>query len=229
MADIVITGTSRGIGLAVARVFLEQGNHRVVGFSGQPAVPDIVESTGVRYFHFYTPHCEGINFEALHALLDREGIRPGILINNAGMMLNRPWDEITDEAFEEVLRVNLIRPFSLIRGLAPRMIRPGHIVNITSMGGVMGSVKFPGLAAYSAAKGGLNILTEALAEELKEGGIRVNALALGSVQTEMLQEAFPGYQSPVTPAEMARYIVDFALNGHRLFNGKVLQVAVTVP
>jgi len=229
MADIVITGISRGIGLAVARGFLEQGSHRVIGLSGQVTPPDLSPAEGHSYFHVHAVHGHGIPLEALLTLLDREKIQPDILINNAGMMLNRPWNEITDEAFEEVLRVNLIRPFSLIRGLAPRMKKPGHIVNITSMGGVMGSVKFPGLAAYSAAKGGLNILTEALAEELKESGIRVNALALGSVQTEMLQEAFPGYQSPVTPAEMARYIIDFALNGQRLFNGKVLQVAVTVP
>lgn len=229
MADIVITGISRGIGRAVTESFLSEGNHRVVGITGRAAGSGDHWAGHERFFPFYAHHEAGIQMEALYALLDGEGIEPEILINNAGMMLNRPFEEITDKAFEEVLRVNLVRPFGLIRGLVPRMKRPGHIVNITSMGGVMGSVKFPGLAAYSAAKGGLNILTEALAEELKESGIRVNALAPGSVQTEMLQEAFPGYRAPVTPEEMARFVVDFALNGYRLFNGKVLQVAVTVP
>lgn len=97
------------------------------------------------------------------------------------------------------------------------------------MGGIQGSLKFPGLAAYSSSKGAVITLSELLAEEYKEQGVAFNVLALGAVQTEMLSEAFPGYQAPIQPAEMANYIKDFALNGHTYFNGKVLQVSSTTP
>ena len=100
---------------------------------------------------------------------------------------------------------------------------------ISSMGGIQGSAKFPGLAAYSSSKGAVITLTELLAEEYKETGPAFNALALGAVQTEMLEAAFPGYQAPVSAAEMAKYIGDFALTGHHYYNGKVLQVSKTTP
>ena len=104
-----------------------------------------------------------------------------------------------------------------------------HIVNIGSMGGFQGSAKFKGLSLYSSSKGALAILSECLAEELKERKIFVNCLALGSAQTEMLSEAFPGYHAPLTAREMAGFVVDFATRGHRWFNGKVLPVAVSTP
>ncbi len=85
----------------------------------------------------------------------------------------------------------------------------------------MGLQKFPGLAAYSSSKGAVNILTELLAEEYKDSGPAFNALALGAVQTEMLEQAFPGFQAPVSAAEMAVYVLNFALQGQQFFNGKI--------
>lgn len=105
----------------------------------------------------------------------------------------------------------------------------GHIVNISSMGGFQGSVKFPGLSAYSASKGALAILTECLAEELKDKNIKVNCLALGSSQTEMFEAAFPGMQAGTLAFEMGRYVADFALNGSKYFNGKIIPVSNTTP
>ena len=104
-----------------------------------------------------------------------------------------------------------------------------HIVNIGSMGGFQGSAKFKGLSLYSAAKGAVAVLTESMAEEFKERGIKVNALALGAVQTEMLASAFPGYKAPLTAGQMAEFIADFALNGHKYFNGKILPVSLSTP
>ena len=118
---------------------------------------------------------------------------------------------------------------ALNRFILPLMPNGGHVVTISSMGGIQGSLKFPGLAAYSSSKGAVITLSELLAEEYKEQGVAFNVLALGAVQTEMLSEAFPGYQAPIQPAEMANYIKDFALNGHTYFNGKVLQVSSTTP
>ena len=97
------------------------------------------------------------------------------------------------------------------------------------MGGVQGSAKFPGLAAYSSSKGALITLTELLAEEFKQTGPSFNVLALGAVQTEMLEEAFPGYKAPLTATQMASYIIDFSLTGHTFYNGKVLEVSSSTP
>ena len=97
------------------------------------------------------------------------------------------------------------------------------------MGGFQGSSKFPGLSAYSASKAALANLTECLAEELKEKNICANCLALGAVQTEMLETAFPGYVAPVKSREMASFIAYFATRGHQFYNGKILPVSVSTP
>ena len=151
------------------------------------------------------------------------------MINNAGSLINKPFLEISSTEFEEVYRVNVFAIATLTRLILPIINAKGHVVNITSMGGIQGSSKFPGLSAYSSSKGALVILTELLAEEFKESGPSFNALALGAVQTEMLEEAFPDYQAPLSAAQMAKYIVDFALTGHQFYNGKVLPISSSTP
>lgn len=152
-----------------------------------------------------------------------------ILINNAGVLISKPFLEINPEEFKKCYDVNVFGPATLIKTVLPFMKNSGHVVNISSMGGVQGSVKFPGLSAYSSSKGAIITLTELLAEEYKETGPSFNVLALGSVQTEMLGEAFPGLQAPISASEMAQYIVDFALTGNKFYNGKILQVSSTTP
>ena len=154
-----------------------------------------------------------------------------ILINNAGYLSNKPFDEISLSEINKTLMINFIAPALLCRLIIPLMgkERIGHIINIGSMGGYQGSVKFPGLSVYSSAKGALAILTECLAEEYKSKRIRINCLALGSADTEMLREAFPGYKSALSASEMAEFIAHFALTGHRYFNGKILPVSFTSP
>ena len=97
------------------------------------------------------------------------------------------------------------------------------------MGGFQGSEKYKGLSYYSASKAALACLSECMAAEFLESGISVNCLALGAVQTEMFEEAFPGLKAPVTAKEMAKFIADFALNGNKFFNGKVIPVAFSDP
>lgn len=152
-----------------------------------------------------------------------------ILINNAGALINKPFLETTANDLADMYQSNVLGHFNMIKNILPLMQPGGHIVNIGSMGGYQGSVKFPGLAAYSASKSALHTLTECLAFELADTGIKINCLALGSAQTEMLEAAFPGYESPVTAFEMGKYVADFARTGHKFFNGKVLPVAVTTP
>jgi NAD(P)-dependent dehydrogenase (short-subunit alcohol dehydrogenase family) len=122
-------------------------------------------------------------------------------------------------------------PWQLIQSLLDLLAKSGksHVINISSIGGMQGSVKFPGLSAYSSAKGALGILTECLAAELSDKGISFNCLALGSVQTEMFKMAFPGYKAQLKPEEIATFIADFALNGNKYFNGKILPVSVSTP
>ncbi|WP_233589464.1 SDR family oxidoreductase, partial [Flavobacterium bomense] len=128
-----------------------------------------------------------------------------------------------------VYKVNVFGVANLTRACLPYLQKGSHVVTISSMGGIQGSLKFAGLAAYSSSKGAVITLSELLAEEYKEKGISFNVLALGAVQTEMLQEAFPGYEAPISAKDMANYIFDFALTGNKYYNGKVLQVSSTNP
>lgn len=153
------------------------------------------------------------------------------LIHNAGLLVNKPFGSITAEELQKVYSTNILTPFLLTQSLLPLLKSgaPSHVINISSMGGVQGSVKFAGLSAYSSSKGALSILTECLATELKEHGITVNCLALGSVQTEMLSQAFPGYKASMQPEETGTLISWFLQNGDKFFNGKILPVAVSTP
>lgn len=145
------------------------------------------------------------------------------------MLVNKPFMELTQIDVAEMLQSNLMGHIKMIQHIVPYMSEGGHILNIGSMGAFQGSSKFPGLSAYSASKAALHNLTETLAVELADQNIHVNCLALGSAQTEMLEKAFPNYQSPIAAFEMGRYIAEFATSGHKLFNGKILPVAVSTP
>ena len=144
-------------------------------------------------------------------------------------MLLKPFSETAQADFEAIYKVNVFGVANLTRIALPYLQKGSHVVTISSMGGIQGSLKFPGLAAYSSSKGAVITLSELLAEEYKEQGIAFNVLALGAVQTEMLAEAFPGYQAPISAADMAKYIVDFTLTGNQFYNGKVLEVSSTNP
>ena len=131
--------------------------------------------------------------------------------------------------FLSVYKVNVFGLAEITKQLIPFLRKGSHVVTISSMGGIQGSMKFPGLAAYSSAKAAVITLSEVLAEEYKEQQIAFNVLAIGAVQTEMLAEAFPEYKAPLSANEMATYIVDFALTGNQFYNGKTLQVSSSTP
>ena len=152
-----------------------------------------------------------------------------VLINIAGLLISKSFNNFTSEEVRKMMETNFFGPASVIRALLPFMKKGSHIVNITSMGGFQGSSKYSGMSYYSASKAALSCLSECLAEELRDNGIIINCLALGSVQTEMLEEAFPGYKAPVSAGEMAEFIGDFALKGSRFFNGKIIPVAFSNP
>ncbi len=226
MKQILITGTSRGIGLELVRIFSNLG-HRVISISRNIQPVKDLNLQGVKNFSCDITLEEDI--KELENHLKENNINIDVLINNAGAIINKPFRETTSEDFQNVYNTNVFGVVSLIQTVLPFMDQSGHIVNVSSMGGVQGSVKFPGLAAYSSSKGALITLTEMLAEEYKESGPAFNVLALGAVQTEMLEEAFPGYKAPLQPREMAEYIADFSLKGNKFYNGKVLQVSSSTP
>jgi 3-oxoacyl-[acyl-carrier protein] reductase len=219
---VIVTGASRGIGRALVDRFLDLG-HEVWALSRN--TDELKNIKGIHTVSIdlsdeqqivdWVQSCDVDHFDAV--------------INNAGILINKPFAETTYADFEAVYRVNVFGAAQLIRHLLPLLTTDSHILNISSMGGVNGTAKFPGLAAYSSSKGALGILTELLAEEFKDNGPRCNALALGAVQTEMLAEAFPDYKAPVSAAQMATYIADFSLNGHHLYNGKVLPISQSTP
>tara|TARA_R110001583_G_scaffold14943_1_gene61985 strand:+ start:1387 stop:2067 length:681 start_codon:yes stop_codon:yes gene_type:complete len=226
MANIIITGTSRGIGFELAKLFAKEG-HKVLALSRNTETLDSLKIVNIKTIPFDITKKDDL--EKVGAYLDEHWETIDVLINNAGRLLNKPFLEIEPQEFEAVYQVNVFGVANLTKLVVPKMSEKGHVVTISSMGGVQGSMKFPGLSAYSSSKGAVITLTELWAEEFKETGPSFNVLALGAVQTEMLEEAFPGYQAPITAFEMANYIKDFALKGHQMFNGKLLQVSNSTP
>jgi len=226
MANVIITGCSRGIGYEMAQLFAN-GGHRVLALSRNEKPILALGNKNLAAFSFDITTTASM--KQVEAYIKANWKQADILIHNAGMLVNEPFLSTTTAMFEEVYKVNVFGVAALTRTVLPFMQKRGHVVTISSMGGVQGSAKFPGLAAYSSSKGAVITLSELLAEEFKESGPSFNVLALGAVQTEMLEEAFPGYQAPVTAPEMARYIMEFALTGQKLYNGKLLQVANSTP
>jgi NAD(P)-dependent dehydrogenase (short-subunit alcohol dehydrogenase family) len=222
--NVVITGASRGIGFELTKLFSQKGD-TVLALARNITDLSNLNLPNVIPFQFdlleddYTP--------ILKKIENWSGI--DIVINNAGSIINKPFTEITNQELNDVYQVNVFSPFRLIRDLIPYMSPDAHTVNISSVGGVQGSVKFPGLSAYSSSKGALAILTECLAQEFSQTNLRFNALALGAVQTKMLEEAFPGFQAQIRPQEMANYIYRFAVLDKHLYNGKVLSVSFSTP
>lgn len=224
--NIIITGTSRGIGFELVHLFANQG-HNVLALSRNAQPVSNLHFDNITSFAFDLSKKE--DYKKVEGFIKTEWKQVDILINNAGALLNKPFAETTMDDFEYIYKTNVYGVAEMTRRVLPFTKKESHIVTISSMGGVQGSVKFPGLSAYSSSKGAVVTLTELLAEEYKETGPSFNVLALGAVQTEMLEEAFPGYQAPTTALEMAEYIANFALNGNKFYNGKLMQVSNSTP
>lgn len=225
MKNIIITGTSRGIGYELALQFANAG-HQVLALSRK--VPQkLLESKNITCLSIDISVEDEMHLVEKYIAQNWKSV--AILIHNAGALLHKPFIETTQQDFETIYKVNVFGVANLTRTCLPYMTKTSHVVAISSMGGIQGSMKFAGLSVYSSSKGALITLMELLAEEYKETGISFNTLALGAVQTEMLEEAFPGYKAPILANEMADYIFNFALTGNKFYNGKVLQVSSSTP
>jgi NAD(P)-dependent dehydrogenase (short-subunit alcohol dehydrogenase family) len=233
--NIIITGASSGVGFEAVLELILSGKHQVIALArSENKLGRLLEiALGLN------PDCVlyPVAFDIVHDdyadlkqfITARFDNQIDVLINNAGVLINKPFTQLLESDFVEMLQSNYIGHVRIIQALLPLMPAGSHILNIGSMGGFQGSDKFAGLSAYSASKAALHTLTECLAQELAEQQVKVNCLALGSAQTEMLEQAFPGYESPVMAYEMGKYIADFAVTGHKFFNGKILPVALSTP
>ena len=226
MKNIIITGTSRGIGFELVQIFAQKGcNILALSRNEQPVID--LNLKNVTSFSFDLGKED--DYHKVEDFIKANWQQVDVLINNAGALLNKPFVETSISDFEYVYKTNVFGVAEMTRVVIPFMAKESHVVTVSSMGGVQGSMKFPGLAAYSSSKGAVITLTELLAEEFKETGPSFNVLALGAVQTEMLEEAFPGYIAPTTAREMADYIADFSRIRTALYNGKMLQVSNSTP
>ena len=225
MKNIIITGTSRGIGLELCKQLAKEG-HQILAISRR-SHEDLIQMLNVKQLN--VDLSDETSFYKIKKYLNDNWSKVDIIIHNAGALVNKPFADLLPSDFRHVFTTNVFAVAQLTQVALPHLQKGSHVVTISSIGGIQGSLKFPGLAAYSSSKGAVITLSELLAEEYKEQGISFNVLALGAVQTEMLEEAFPGYQAPISATDMASYIADFALNGSKVYNGKVLQVSSSNP
>ena len=226
MKNVVITGSSRGIGFELITLFSDKG-FKVFALSRNISIISNLKLPNV--VPYYLDISSEKSISKVVKLISKELKQVDVLINNAGNLINKPFSQTSFHDFESIYKVNVFGLAELVRQFIPYFCKSSHVINISSIGGIAGSSKFSGLSAYSSSKGALNILTEMLCEEFKDSGPSFNCLALGAVQTEMLEEAFPGYQAQVSSLEMANYIYKFSLEGNKFFNGKIIPVSTSNP
>jgi 3-oxoacyl-[acyl-carrier protein] reductase len=235
--NIIVTGASRGIGYHTVLQLANLGNHHIVAIARSSNGLKKLEG---EFNRTSNAKLSTISFDLsekdINPLVEQisqafeleEGNKIDILLNNAGYLANKSFLELTDDDWQKSFEVNVFAIARLTRNIFPHFnTKDGaHIVNIASMGGVQGTTKFPGLSAYSASKGAVNILTEAMATEFENENIRVNAINPGAVQTEMLEEAFPGFKAQTQAQDMAKYIANFITTAHQFMNGRLTQVSL---
>jgi short-subunit dehydrogenase len=230
--NIIVNGGSRGIGREVVlQLAADKDNQILVTGRNEARLKELQLECLNENVSYLKMDISELNkeIEAVRDQIYNRFSRVDILINVAGFLIVADFMKLSDHDARNMMETNFFGPAALIKLLVPLMSAGSHIVNISSMGGYQGSSKYRGLSVYSASKAALSCLSECLAGELSESGISVNCLALGSVQTEMFESAFPGFKAPLSPKEIAEFISYFAVNGNKFFNGKVLPVAVNNP
>jgi len=224
---IVVVGASRGIGKSIVDQLANHADFKILALSRN------LDKMQKSFGNYSNVMCYELDLNSTSVRAQCESIFTNletidILINNAGVLVNKPFLELNREDIETCYSVNVMSVMETVQAAVPKMSK-AHIVNISSIGGFQGSVKFPGLTAYSTSKAAVCSFTELFAEEYKDTSIKMNCLCLGAAQTEMLEEAFPGYEAPVSAEKMAEYITDFALNADQWMNGKIIPVSLSTP
>ena len=234
--NILVTGASKGIGFEIVKQYAQNEENVILAFARDIELLKELQFKCKKEYdndiHIHSIDFLSESFNSdLKDILSKHNSHFDIIINNAGYLINKPFTETSQEDISKIYQVNVYAPISILQNIIPSLDdeKQCHVINIGSMGGYQGSVKFPGLSIYSSSKSALANLTECLAEEYKEKNIKINCLALGSVQTDMLNRAFPGYEAQVTPVEMAKYIIQFSQQDPIYINGKIIPVSNSTP
>lgn len=234
--NILITGASKGLGFELVKQFAADKSNNIIAIARSKNLLEKLKQKCKQYYNNDIHICNvdflDADFSAkIQELFKKHNHHFDVVINNAGVLHNKSFTSSTKDIIQKTFQVNYFATIEIIKAAIEltNKNKTTHIINIGSMGGYQGSAKFPGLSIYSSSKAALANLTECLAEEYKNTNIKFNCLALGSVQTEMLTQAFPKYQAQITAKEMAEYIHHFALNGHKYYNGKILPVTKSTP
>ena len=228
MKNIIVTGASRGIGFALVK-YLAEKNHNILAISRDTSTLLELQKKFSNIIPLQIEITSDADIKRVSKFVEENWAKVDALVHNAGKLIHKPFVKTSYNDFLEVFNVNIFAVAELTKAMLPFLHAGAHVVAISSIGGVQGSMKFGGLSAYSSSKGAVITLMELLAEEFKSSGISFNTLALGAVQTEMLNEAFPDYKANVSATEMASYIGEFTLTGNKIYNGKVLQVSNSTP
>ncbi len=224
----VVTGCSKGIGYELVKLLSVDNMVYCISRNDSAIKKLKAEVSYSKNISFFRGDVSKLNLNHISKWIKEEKV--DVLINNAGLLVNKPFIDQTYEDYKNTMDVNFYGVLNMTQLLASKLEKAkGHIVNIGSVGGLQGSIKYPGLSVYSSSKGAVSILTECLAIELKEKNIKINCLALGAVQTEMLNKAFPGYKAKITAFQMAEYIINFIYNGSNLSNGLIIPVTLSNP
>jgi NAD(P)-dependent dehydrogenase (short-subunit alcohol dehydrogenase family) len=225
---ILIIGASRGIGAELVKILAQNELNQIFAFSRNLEAME-ENFSALRNVKSFALDLNDADVKNTFSSQIEEISTIDVLIYNAGFLVNKPFLELTREEIQTSYQINVLSAFEIFQAAIPKFTKNAHIVSISSMGGFQGTVKFAGLSSYSTPKAALVSLTELLAEEFKDTDWAFNCLALGAAQTEMLEAAFPGYQAPVSAADMAEFIADFSLNGNRFIRGKVVPVSLSTP
>ena len=234
--NILITGASSGIGYQTALRLASNAGNKIFALSRRGDLLDKLHQEAQTLYGFsniipITADLKTVSDQQLYESIAIHTHSLDIIFNNAAVLVNKPMLEITDADLSDTYNTNVFSIFKTTRSLFPLLkqaLHP-HIINVSSIGGLQTTSKFSGLSAYSSSKGAVTILTECMAQEFDQYNIKVNALAFGAVQTNMLSKAFPNYKAPVSDVEISELIVQFFEHGYRFFNGKVLPIANSIP
>jgi NAD(P)-dependent dehydrogenase (short-subunit alcohol dehydrogenase family) len=205
----IVTGGGRGIGRATAELLTAAGARVTICARSEAQVEAVAAGTPGLTGLVGSIADEAFVERLVSETVGRHG-RLDILVNNAAVLGRRPILELEPALWDEVMAVNLRGAYlcarAAFRQMAAQQPSGGSIVNLSSLSGVRGPEKFPGLAAYNVSKAGILALSDILAVEGKPHGIRVNAVSPGAVETQMLREAGHGLRALATPEDVARTI-----------------------
>lgn len=226
----LVTGAGRGIGRAAALLLAKEGVWVIASARSKAELDETVRLIAAAGGEAEAAACDMADEKAVIALFARIHKAHGtldILVNNAGVFSGAYIEDVSMAEYHRVMQVNAAAVFLCCREAFGLMkAKGGSIVSVSSLSGVQGAKKFPGFSVYCASKFAVVGITEALAEEGKQYGIRVNAVAPGAVDTGMLREAFPGFNAPMLkPEQVAEAILFLASPQSSALNGATLNLS----